>query len=115
VSYEGISSGNRALAFELVVLPLDSSGDTARCLGLITACERAFWLGADPIIDANITSMRVFDPTQEPLFLKTRPAVDVPHETSETVLIEPGTGSLTMARRIRHLLVLDGGKRGPNT
>lgn len=110
VSYEGISAGNRTLTFELVILPLDSNNETARGLGLITACERAYWLGADPIVDANVTSVQLFDPSREPVTLQTEPAIcldDRPEAIVPSAEIKSPDSS---ARRVRHLLVLDGGR-----
>ncbi|RFC64841.1 MULTISPECIES: PAS domain-containing protein [Mesorhizobium] len=114
VSYDGISASNRSLAFELVILPLDSSNESARGLGLITACERAYWLGADPIIDANVTSVQVFDPSREPLALKSEHQIVLDDRSSDAALehevkIEEKAPS-AIAKRVRHLLVLDGGR-----
>jgi hypothetical protein len=114
VSYDGISASNRSLMFELVILPLDSSNESARGLGLITACERAYWLGADPIVDANVASVQLFDPSREPLTLRTKPSIVIddlsPHISSP---VDPNAGNITAgaaAKRVRHLLVLDGGR-----
>jgi len=114
VSYDGISASNRSLAFELVILPLDSSNESARGLGLITACERAYWLGADPIIDANVTSVQLFDPSREPLTLSTEPSIrldDRLHDVApESEAKSETKASSAIAKRVRHLLVLDGGR-----
>ncbi|MCO5066000.1 MAG: PAS domain-containing protein [Rhizobiaceae bacterium] len=114
VSFDGISAANRSLAFELVILPLDSSNESARGLGLITACERAYWLGADPIVDANVISAQIFDPSREPLTLKTQPEIRINDR------LQPSPDTLQMgfdtsakqaiSKRVRHLLVLDGGR-----
>lgn len=109
VTFDGISSGGRTMPFELVVLPLEGGDQSARSIGLVTPCERAFWLGADRIVDANITSMRVFDPQHEPLFLKNRPEIEVPatEGPAPEALRDavPGT-----TRRVQHLVVLEGGR-----
>ena len=61
-----------------MLLPLDGGVENPRCLGAATACERPFWLGADPIVEAQIDSVRVIDPDREPMFLSNRPAIAVP-------------------------------------
>jgi hypothetical protein len=112
IGFSGISRDRRANPFELLLLPLDGGSESQRCMGIISAEARPFWLGADPVREAQIEAVRVVDPDREPLFLRNRPAIPVPglvpsvsalRETS----IAPGSG-----RRIRHLVVLDGGREG---
>ena len=106
VSYHGVSRNERTNEFELVLLPLDGGVENPRCLGAATACERPFWLGADPIVEAQIDSVRVIDADREPIFLGNRPANAVPsHAPAQTALTKEGGG-----RRIRHLVVLEGGR-----
>lgn len=108
MTFDGISRSGRSVTFEMALLPLDAGRDSPRCLGLITACERAFWLGADPVVDAHVQSVRVVDPDRDPLFLKNRPAVPLPASGSDTPMFKPiGAG---LPRRVRHLVVLDGGR-----
>jgi len=84
--------------------------ENPRCLGVITPAERPFWLGADPICDALIDTIRNIDPEKEPVFLANRPAISVP-SLAPTELEPPQTiSALGRARRIRHLVVLDGGR-----
>jgi hypothetical protein len=108
MAFEGHSRNGRSTAFELLLLPLDGGIESPRSLGVISAAGRPFWLGADPVVDAVLESVRVVDPDLEPMYLKNRPAVTVPSlEPSYSALSEPSLGS---ARRIRHLLVLPGGR-----
>lgn len=108
VGFNGMSNSSRSIAFEMVLLPLDAGRDSSRCLGLITACERAYWLGADPIVDSQVQSVRVIDPDRDPLFLKNRPSVALGDPMSDTSPTRPfGPG---IPRRVRHLVVLDGGR-----
>lgn len=110
MAFEGHSRNGRSTSFELLLLPLDGGVESPRSLGVISAAGRPFWLGADPVIDAVLESVRVVDPDLEPMYLKDRPAVTVPSlEPSYSALSnsEPPLGS---ARRIRHLLVLPGGR-----
>jgi hypothetical protein len=110
LTFEGVSRGGRTNAFELLLLPLDGGSDHQRCLGILSSSRKPFWFGADPIVEARIDTMRVVDPSLEPMFLKNRPAVQVPplapgerHLTGDA--IHPAGG-----RRIRHLVVLEGGR-----
>ncbi|MBA3446536.1 MAG: PAS domain-containing protein [Pseudaminobacter sp.] len=108
IVYDGVSRNGRSIGFELLLLPLDGGTENPRALGVISAGEKPFWLGADPIGDAAIESVRVVDPDREPMFLKNRPAVTVPSLAPSDDAI---TGSpIGAARRIRHLLVLPGGR-----
>ena len=110
LGYEGLSGNGRSNQFELLVLPLDGGVENPRCLGIVSAAEKPFWLGADPIADAIIDTIRVVDPDKEPVFLKNRPAISVP-PLAPTGLGPPETISeFSRARRIRHLVVLDGGR-----
>lgn len=104
VELTGISRGGRSNGFEMLVLPLDGGVDNPRALGSLVAMEKPYWLGADPIIECRIDALRVIDPEAEPVFLKNRPAIPVPP------LVPEGDFGPAPARRIRHLVVLDGGR-----
>ena len=107
IAYRGISRNGRATDFELIMLPLDGGIENPRCLGLVAVVERPFWLGADPIVESAIDTVRVVDPDREPIFLGNRPAIPVPP------LSPAGTnllGTPRKGRRIRHLVVLEGGR-----
>ncbi|MGX9146008.1 PAS domain-containing protein [Mesorhizobium sp. 128a] len=110
ITYEGLSRNGRSNRFELLALPLDGGVENPRCLGVISAVEKPFWLGADPITDALIDAIRVIDPDKEPIFLKNRPEISVP-SLAPTELEAPETiSALGRSRRIRHLVVFDGGR-----
>jgi hypothetical protein len=109
-NFAGVTRNGRSTTFELLILPLDFGADQARSMGILTAAERPFWLGVDPIVEARIESVRVVDADREPVFLKNRPSIPVPN-------LVPGERNLTdsavaagSGRRIRHLVVLDGGR-----
>jgi hypothetical protein len=108
MAFEGFSRSGRSNRFELLALPLDGGIENPRCLGVISAAEKPFWLGADPITDAVLDSIRAIDPDKEGL--NNRPAIDVP----SLVPLELGTPDTVpapgRARRIRHLVVFDGGR-----
>lgn len=108
ISYEGFSRNGRSNKFELLALPLDGGVENPRCLGVISAVEKPFWLGADPITDALIDSIRVIDPEKE--LLNNRPAIDVPSLVPDDLEAPETISALGRARRIRHLVVFDGGR-----
>jgi hypothetical protein len=109
-SFEGVTRAGRSAAFELLILPLDLGADQPRCMGILSPAEKPFWLGADPVAEARIESVRVVDPDREPLFLKNRPSIPVPGlAPSAENLLGTRLGEDGKMRRIRHLVVLDGG------
>jgi hypothetical protein len=110
MTFEGISKNRRSNAFEMVILPLDGGVENPRCLGAMSSGQKPFWLGADPIVEAHVESVRVIDPDREPMFLNNRPAIDVPALSPNEL---PPSGDRRRpggSRRIRHLVVLDGGR-----
>lgn len=110
MSFEGHSRNGRSTEFELLLLPLDGGVESPRSLGVISAAGRPFWLGADPVVDAVLESVRVVDPDLEPMYLRNRPAVTVPSLEPSYSALSDSEPSLGTARRIRHLLVLPGGR-----
>ncbi|MBX3575355.1 MAG: PAS domain-containing protein [Mesorhizobium sp.] len=110
INFDGVSRNGRVNAFELLLLPLDGGVDHPRSLGAITPAERPYWLGADPVVECRITSLRVVDPEREPLFLANRPAVPVPSLSPSLDAADTAIRTGSGGRRIRHLLVLDGGR-----
>ncbi len=109
-NFEGLTRTRRSTTFELLILPLDFGADQARSMGILTAAERPFWLGVDPIVEARIESVRVVDADREPVFLKNRPAIPVPNLVPSDGNLTDGAVSAGSGRRIRHLVVLDGGR-----
>lgn len=108
IEFEAHSAGGRSALFEMLLLPLDAGRQNPRSLGLLAACERNYWLGADPVTDCSIESLRIVDPDRDPLFLKNRPAVPI------SASIGPGeaandTKSGKNRRKQPHLVVLEGG------
>ncbi|QPC93327.1 PAS domain-containing protein [Mesorhizobium sp. INR15] len=110
ITYEGFSRNGRSNRFELLALPLDGGVENPRCLGVISAVEKPFWLGADPITDALIDTIRIIDPEKEPMLLKSRPAIAVPSLVPSDLEGPETISALGKARRIRHLVVFDGGR-----
>jgi hypothetical protein len=112
ITFEGLSKNRRIGDFELLLLPLDGGEGNPRSLGAVTAVQRPFWLGADPVLESHITSLRVVDPDREPMFLKNRPAVPVPPLVPGDRTLDGHPDPGESGRRIRHLVVFEGGRDG---
>lgn len=107
IDLEGRSRGGRSLAMEMIALPLMGGSDGPRALGAILPAERPYWLDADPIVECRVESLRAINPDVEPVYLRNRPSLRVPPLADELA----GTGhAATPGRRVRHLVVLDGGR-----
>lgn len=109
IALEGRSQKGRINAFELLLLPLDGGEESPRTLGIATSVDKPFWLGADPIVECRIDTIRVVDPDREPMFLKNRPAVSVPPIAPSDDEVS-ATQHAPHGRRIRHLVVFEGGR-----
>ncbi|HEY5817237.1 MAG TPA: PAS domain-containing protein [Mesorhizobium sp.] len=113
LSFNGRSRAGRSMLFEMLLLPLDAGRDSPRCLGLVTACERAYWLGADPVVEAKIDAVRIVDPDLAPEFVESRPLVAAgAHAVHNHAVhnIANDRRSSHQPRRVRHLVVFNGGR-----
>jgi len=106
ISFKGISRSGRHNPLELTVLPLDGGTTHPRILGSLVPVERPFWLGADPIVASQVETLRIVDPDREPVFLANRPATPVPSLAPDQRDLASGKPR----RRVRHLVVIDGGR-----
>ncbi len=111
VDYHGISSQGRTAKFEMLLLPLDAGVESARCLGISTINQYIYWLGADPVVDAEIAGIRVVDPDREPLLLKNRPAVSLSPAATPQLAADLQEAPKGSVRRVRRLMVFEGGIR----
>lgn len=110
IAFEGISRGGRSNAFEMLILPLDGGVANPRCLGVMSSAQKPFWLGADPVEEAEIESVRAVDPEREAMLMKSRQEIDVPALSPHDLPPEGERRRPGGSRRIRHLVVLDGGR-----
>jgi hypothetical protein len=110
--YDGLSRNGRSASFELLLLPLDGGVESPRSLGVISPTDKPFWLGADPVVDAVLESVRVVDPDLEPMYLKNRPPVTVPSLEPSYAALSGSDSPTGPARRVRHLVLLPGGREG---
>ncbi len=107
-AFEGTTKNGRSVEFELLLLPLDGGTENPRALGSIRAAQKPFWLGADPVTECRIDSVRVVDPDRERRFLHNSDPLTVPP-------LQPTEESLRpleteRRRRFRHLVVIEGGR-----
>lgn len=103
VEAHGNSRQGRRATFEVLLLPLDAGPGRPRAIGLATPLDRPFWMGAHPIADLELDSARLIDPGASPNLDFGPQAPSLAPET-----IEPADRDRT--RRVRHLVVLDGGR-----
>lgn len=113
ITFDGITRTKRVSGFEAIFMPLANNGEGGRLFGAIFSKSMPFWLGADPVVESRITSVRIIDPEKE-LVLNNRPSVAVPS-------LDPALGNLSGNRyvfgksgkdfkRFGHLTVIPGGR-----
>ena len=111
LTFAADSRNGRSVTFEMLLLPLSGGVGDRRCLGIMTAAQKPFWLGADPLIGGRLDAGHIIDPDQQPDPSRRRAAIAVPplwNESPSEVVPDPAA---RRPRRIRHLVVLDGGRR----
>jgi hypothetical protein len=106
ITFEGRTEGGKAAPFEMVMLPLSGDKGSPRALGCIVPGEKPYWLGADPVAENRIGALRIIDPARERQLLAERPKIAAPRLAPEQL---DGAGA-EGGRRIRHLVVFDGGR-----
>lgn len=110
IDFAGETESGRQVEFELLLLPLEGGRESLRCLGVASTVERPFWLGAEPVRENVVGSVRVIDPDLEPLFANGRTAVEVPSLAPSERFLGDLDDLPVAGRRIRHLVVFDGGR-----
>jgi hypothetical protein len=118
VTVEAKTARGQELAAELLLLPLRHSGPGFdRVLGSLSALERPYWLGTEPVERQTIASLRLIWPDETPRYGRRR--TDQPQSQPQTQPLAAGaprtqgviaTMPLPNSRRRGHLFVLDGGK-----
>ena len=105
IAFEGVTLGDKAAPFEMLLLPLLGDQGGARALGCVVPAEKPYWLGADPVAENRVEALRVVDPARERQLIAERPHIDGPPLAPDRLDGDARTG-----RRIRHLVVFDGGR-----
>ena len=106
ISYHGISRNEPTVEFELVMLPLDGGLENPRCLGAAIAGEdRSGWA---PIRSSNRRSTRFASSIPTASRCSSRAGRRSPFRRSRRA--RPRSPRAGSGRRIRHLIVLEGGR-----
>ena len=120
VIMRGETESGKTVDYEFVLLPLEPMQDgTARILGIASPSKNFYWLGAEPLINCRLRSMRhitdeslgqsaddirTATPSLAPSLL---PAQKLPDEGQPDAHSE--TDALGGVRKVAHLVVHDGG------
>lgn len=111
--FEGRSSQGRKQAFEMLLLPLSHEEDDRRILGTICAIGEQYWLGAHPLVENTLKTVRSIDPDSErPFQMNTTlsvPAIRGCNAAASHEHHEP-IGKPSGYRKVGHLYVYDGGR-----
>lgn len=108
VGFDGLGANGKTTEFEMVLLPLQGEHGGMRSLGAITPATKPYWLGAIPVSENSINTLRVIEPDRERMFLSTRPMIGGPSIIpGDTELASHGVDN---GRRIKHLVVFEGGR-----
>ena len=111
IAFEAVTAGGRAARFEMVLLPLHGDHGGPRALGCIVPVEKPYWLGADPLEEGRVDTLRLVDPDLDPVFPAARSAMQVPPiAPGEAHILDGGMDMAETGRRVRHLVVFEGGK-----
>ncbi len=106
----GVSRSCRESDFELLLLPLEGGLESPRCMGALSAYRIPFWLGADPITETRVKEVRIVDPETELPLPTSRTEIGAPPMAPGADVLAHGDKT-ALGRRIRHLVVLEGGRR----
>lgn len=111
VTFDALDAKGRRVPFEMLLLPLESGFGSPRLLGSMIPCERPYWLGSEPIVENRIDTLRVVDPEKEAMFLRPQKQTSWPSlvPDDDSLLRDP-TVAGRGGRRIRHLVVIEGGR-----
>jgi hypothetical protein len=103
----GTTASGRSIDLELLLLPLEGGAESSRAMGSLCPAEKPYWLGAEPIVQCEIDGVRMIDPDRVSRLGDGKIQVAAPP-------LAPGQTSMedTPTRRFRHLVVIDGGRRG---
>ncbi|MES2905422.1 MAG: PAS domain-containing protein [Pseudomonadota bacterium] len=114
----GRNTRNQSIEMEMILMPLHVEGSNEkRVLGCLAPLDQPYWLGISPPVNREIVTTRVIWPSTpfgDPLprraaaiFGRAQPRQNEP----ASLLFMPHANM----RRIRHLVVLDGGKKATAT
>lgn len=108
VSFEGMGANGRTATFEMVLLPLQGGEGSSRALGVIVPTTRPYWLGATPVEENRIISLHIAEPDSQRQLLSSRQIISGPSIMPDEMEIT--SHGVENGRRIRHLVVIEGGR-----
>lgn len=117
IGITGYTERKQTVDMEMLLLPLHIPGEgCSRVLGACVALEQPYWAGMHPILSQTIKSVRLIWPDERPAFLRPQPrgsVSTVPRFGRQPSLLQaapPPMQVLADARRVQHLMVIEGGK-----
>lgn len=110
IAFESATLNGKTANFEMVLLPLHGEQGSPRCLGCIVPAEKPYWLGADPVIENRIDTLRVVDADRERAFIGERATIEGPSLMPDQFEIAARGVEGGGGRRIKHLVVFEGGR-----
>lgn len=111
LTFEGGTRKGRTAIFEMTFLPLEANTAEWRSIGAITPVERPFWLGVEPLTTTKIVSLHISGSDTPMDVPRTRARIKGPPLSPENFPItEIKSDNQKKARRIRHLVVFEGGR-----
>lgn len=108
IGFEGVGANGKSAEFEMVLLPLHGGHGSQRALGAMTAATQPYWLGAIPVTENRIDTLRIVDPARERLLTPQRPLIGGPSIMPDDTEIT--ANGVDGGRRIKHLVVFEGGR-----
>lgn len=112
INFDGITRSKKVACFEAIFMPLANNGESERIFGAVFTDTKPYWLGAEPVIESRITSVRIVDPAKD-LILSNRPSVEVPPLGPSLDNLSghrlPAAHGKTEGRQVGHLTVIHGG------
>ena len=105
ISFLAETEQNKFAEFELIMLPLlNDSSKSVRILGCASPDEAPYWLGTESLVNNRVKHIRTIDQSQIETSVESLPELqNAPNLTPEL------HSELPDAKRVGHLLVLDGG------
>ncbi|PCH80029.1 MAG: PAS domain-containing protein [Hyphomicrobiales bacterium] len=119
IGFEGKTERGQTLKFETLLLPMRHYGKRKRrILGALAPMDMPYWVGIWPIVEMNITSIRLVWPDEQPSFMKplVKTSVSsfgaVPEQTKQSgnKPIPASFKDTSSNKRFGHLVVIEGGK-----
>lgn len=108
IRFTGHGANGKTAEFELILLPLHGGERGLRALGVIVALTKPYWLGALPVTENSINELRVIEPDLERKLLSSRPIINGPSIIPDYAELSDHDGG--SGRRIKHLVVFEGGR-----